>query len=134
MTLLKFFMIWQRRFVKAKPHNLNSQCILSEVFSYLLMESKISCLHCSGRYQPNREHSRCKVNSHILFMLVSLCITMSIYLYSTNNKYCFREFSITSMTGGYRRVFQKPIDFEWYLKPPRALRSKFLWKQRLILG
>lgn len=35
-------------------------------------------------------------------------------LYSTNNKYCIREFSITSMTGGYRRVFQKPIDFEWY--------------------
>ncbi|AAG51420.1 unknown protein; 78996-83414 [Arabidopsis thaliana] len=30
-------------------------------------------------------------------------------------KYCFREFSITSMTGGYRRVFQKPIDFEWEL-------------------
>ncbi|KAH0933844.1 hypothetical protein HID58_010961 [Brassica napus] len=25
------------------------------------------------------------------------------------------EFSITSMTGGYRRVFQKPIDFEWEL-------------------
>ncbi|CAA7041194.1 unnamed protein product [Microthlaspi erraticum] len=26
-----------------------------------------------------------------------------------------KEFSITSMTGGYRRVFQKPIDFEWEL-------------------
>ncbi|MBA0803722.1 hypothetical protein Gohar_013902, partial [Gossypium harknessii] len=24
------------------------------------------------------------------------------------------EFSITSMTGSYRRVFQKPIDFRWY--------------------
>ncbi|KAI4311007.1 hypothetical protein MLD38_035944 [Melastoma candidum] len=26
-----------------------------------------------------------------------------------------KEFSITSVTGGYRRVFQKPIDFEWEL-------------------
>ncbi|CAN8260429.1 unnamed protein product [Cochlearia groenlandica] len=26
-----------------------------------------------------------------------------------------KEFSMTSMTGGYRRVFQKPIDFEWEL-------------------
>ncbi|KAG2316175.1 hypothetical protein Bca52824_019297 [Brassica carinata] len=26
-----------------------------------------------------------------------------------------KEFSITSLTGGYRRVFQKPIDFEWEL-------------------
>uniref|UniRef100_A0A2N9EI18 TRUD domain-containing protein n=1 Tax=Fagus sylvatica TaxID=28930 RepID=A0A2N9EI18_FAGSY len=26
-----------------------------------------------------------------------------------------KEFSITSMTGSYRRVFQKPIDFEWEL-------------------
>ncbi|XP_043718113.1 multisubstrate pseudouridine synthase 7 [Telopea speciosissima] len=26
-----------------------------------------------------------------------------------------KEFSITSMTGGYRRVIQKPIDFEWEL-------------------
>lgn len=26
----------------------------------------------------------------------------------------FREFSITNMTGSYRRVFQKPVDFEWY--------------------
>ncbi|XP_010256146.1 PREDICTED: multisubstrate pseudouridine synthase 7 isoform X2 [Nelumbo nucifera] len=26
-----------------------------------------------------------------------------------------KEFSITSMTGGYRQVFQKPIDFEWEL-------------------
>ncbi|KAF8388099.1 hypothetical protein HHK36_026765 [Tetracentron sinense] len=26
-----------------------------------------------------------------------------------------REFSITSMSGGYRRVFQKPRDFEWEL-------------------
>lgn len=26
---------------------------------------------------------------------------------------CYREFSITNMTGAYRRVFQKPKDFEW---------------------
>ncbi|XP_065852993.1 multisubstrate pseudouridine synthase 7 [Euphorbia lathyris] len=26
-----------------------------------------------------------------------------------------KEFSITSMTGSYRRVFQKPVDFEWEL-------------------
>ncbi|KAL5712506.1 tRNA pseudouridine(13) synthase [Ranunculus cassubicifolius] len=26
-----------------------------------------------------------------------------------------KEFSITSMSGGYRRVFQKPLDFEWEL-------------------
>lgn len=26
----------------------------------------------------------------------------------------FREFSITNVTGSYRRVFQKPVDFEWY--------------------
>jgi tRNA pseudouridine13 synthase len=26
-----------------------------------------------------------------------------------------REFSITNMKGGYRRVFQRPIDFEWYV-------------------
>jgi hypothetical protein len=26
----------------------------------------------------------------------------------------FREFSITDMTGSYRRVFQRPIDFDWY--------------------
>ena len=25
-----------------------------------------------------------------------------------------REFSITSMAGSYRRVFQKPLDFEWF--------------------
>ncbi|OVA05407.1 Pseudouridine synthase [Macleaya cordata] len=38
--------------------------------------------------------------------------------YNINGHFsCFapREFSITSMTGGYRRVFQKPIDFEWEL-------------------
>lgn len=26
----------------------------------------------------------------------------------------FREFSITDMTGSYRRVFQRPVDFDWY--------------------
>ncbi|KAF9618566.1 hypothetical protein IFM89_002261 [Coptis chinensis] len=26
-----------------------------------------------------------------------------------------KEFSITNMSGGYRRVFQKPVDFEWEL-------------------
>lgn len=26
-----------------------------------------------------------------------------------------KDFSITSVTGSYRRVFQKPIDFEWEL-------------------
>ena len=26
-----------------------------------------------------------------------------------------REFSITSMKGGYRRLFQRPIDFQWYV-------------------
>lgn len=54
----------------------------------------------------------------VFFSCKSLCLYHSVspehLLYSTNNKYCFREFSITSMTGGYRRVFQKPIDFEWY--------------------
>jgi hypothetical protein len=25
-----------------------------------------------------------------------------------------RDFSITSMKGGYRRVLQRPVDFEWY--------------------
>lgn len=27
-----------------------------------------------------------------------------------------REFSITSMKGGYRRVLQRPIDCEWYVQ------------------
>ncbi|KAI4369435.1 hypothetical protein MLD38_017873 [Melastoma candidum] len=29
-----------------------------------------------------------------------------------------KEFSITSVTGGYRRVFQKPIDFDWLPSNP----------------
>ncbi|XP_010463968.1 PREDICTED: multisubstrate pseudouridine synthase 7-like [Camelina sativa] len=33
----------------------------------------------------------------------------------TDSIHGVKEFSITSMTGGYRRVFQKPIDFEWEL-------------------
>ncbi|KAL9274144.1 hypothetical protein AKJ16_DCAP18869, partial [Drosera capensis] len=31
----------------------------------------------------------------------------------TENAHNVKEFSITSMTGGYRRVFQKPLDFGW---------------------
>ncbi|XP_058106205.1 multisubstrate pseudouridine synthase 7 [Magnolia sinica] len=31
----------------------------------------------------------------------------------TESIHSVKEFSITSMTGGYRRVFQQPIDFEW---------------------
>ncbi|GAB2238876.1 hypothetical protein Droror1_Dr00024789 [Drosera rotundifolia] len=31
----------------------------------------------------------------------------------TENAHNIKEFSITSMTGGYRRVFQKPLDFGW---------------------
>ncbi|XP_021742225.1 multisubstrate pseudouridine synthase 7-like [Chenopodium quinoa] len=31
----------------------------------------------------------------------------------TESVHNVKEFSITSMTGAYRRVFQKPIDFEW---------------------
>ncbi|KAL6841515.1 hypothetical protein ACP4OV_028658 [Aristida adscensionis] len=34
----------------------------------------------------------------------------------TENAHGVKEFSITSMKGGYRRVFQRPIDFEWELK------------------
>ncbi|EOY11115.1 Pseudouridine synthase family protein isoform 3 [Theobroma cacao] len=33
----------------------------------------------------------------------------------TESVHNIKEFSITSMTGSYRRVFQKPIDFEWEL-------------------
>ncbi|KAI8555938.1 hypothetical protein RHMOL_Rhmol05G0214600 [Rhododendron molle] len=33
----------------------------------------------------------------------------------TQSVHSIKEFSITSMTGGYRRVFQKPMDFEWKL-------------------
>ncbi|KAJ1413903.1 Pseudouridine synthase, TruD [Sesbania bispinosa] len=33
----------------------------------------------------------------------------------TKNVHNVKEFSITSMTGSYRRVFQKPINFEWEL-------------------
>ncbi|XP_042486492.1 multisubstrate pseudouridine synthase 7 isoform X2 [Macadamia integrifolia] len=33
----------------------------------------------------------------------------------TKCEHNIKEFSMTSMTGGYRRVFQKPIDFEWEL-------------------
>ncbi|XP_062231827.1 multisubstrate pseudouridine synthase 7-like isoform X2 [Phragmites australis] len=33
----------------------------------------------------------------------------------TENAHGVKEFSITSMKGGYRRVFQRPIDFEWEL-------------------
>jgi len=33
----------------------------------------------------------------------------------TESVHSVKEFSITSMTGGYRRVFQKPMDFEWEL-------------------
>jgi len=32
-----------------------------------------------------------------------------------------REFSITSMKGGYRRVFQRPIGFEWYVPCAQGL-------------
>ncbi|XP_056166042.1 multisubstrate pseudouridine synthase 7 isoform X2 [Syzygium oleosum] len=31
----------------------------------------------------------------------------------TESVHNVKEFSITSMTGGYRRVFQKPMDYEW---------------------
>ncbi|GMI79207.1 hypothetical protein like AT3G04820 [Hibiscus trionum] len=33
----------------------------------------------------------------------------------TESVHSVKEFSITSMTGSYRRVFQKPIDFQWEL-------------------
>ncbi|XP_050113644.1 multisubstrate pseudouridine synthase 7-like isoform X2 [Malus sylvestris] len=33
--------------------------------------------------------------------------------YLTHLVSLFREFSITSVTGNYRRIFQKPMDFEW---------------------
>ncbi|KAE9593623.1 putative tRNA pseudouridine(13) synthase [Lupinus albus] len=33
----------------------------------------------------------------------------------TESVHNMKEFSITSMTGGYRKVFQKPINFEWEL-------------------
>ncbi|KAF9681701.1 hypothetical protein SADUNF_Sadunf05G0030000 [Salix dunnii] len=33
----------------------------------------------------------------------------------TESIHSVKEFSITSMTGSYRRVFQKPMDFEWEL-------------------
>ncbi|OIV95153.1 hypothetical protein TanjilG_21543 [Lupinus angustifolius] len=33
----------------------------------------------------------------------------------TESVHNLKEFSITSMTGGYRKVFQKPINFEWEL-------------------
>lgn len=33
----------------------------------------------------------------------------------TESVHRVKEFSITSMTGSYRRVFQKPLDFEWEL-------------------
>ncbi|KAK3200613.1 hypothetical protein Dsin_024028 [Dipteronia sinensis] len=33
----------------------------------------------------------------------------------TESVHNIKEFSITSMTGSYRRVFQKPMDFEWEL-------------------
>ncbi|KAF7142514.1 hypothetical protein RHSIM_Rhsim05G0160900 [Rhododendron simsii] len=33
----------------------------------------------------------------------------------TESVHSVKEFSITSMTGGYRRVFQKPMAFEWKL-------------------
>ncbi|KAG8648140.1 hypothetical protein MANES_09G154600v8 [Manihot esculenta] len=33
----------------------------------------------------------------------------------TESVHNVKEFSITSMTGSYRRVFQKPMDFEWEL-------------------
>ncbi|KAJ6353906.1 hypothetical protein OIU76_002846 [Salix suchowensis] len=33
----------------------------------------------------------------------------------TESVHSVKEFSITSMTGSYRRVFQKPLDFEWEL-------------------
>ncbi|KAJ6929042.1 hypothetical protein NC652_013034 [Populus alba x Populus x berolinensis] len=32
----------------------------------------------------------------------------------TESVHSVKEFSITSMTGSYRRVFQKPLDFEWF--------------------
>uniref|UniRef100_A0A0E0JPB4 TRUD domain-containing protein n=1 Tax=Oryza punctata TaxID=4537 RepID=A0A0E0JPB4_ORYPU len=33
-----------------------------------------------------------------------------------------KDFSITSMKGGYRRVIQRPIDFEWYVQPkPKSI-------------
>uniref|UniRef100_A0A6M2E9X8 TRUD domain-containing protein n=1 Tax=Populus davidiana TaxID=266767 RepID=A0A6M2E9X8_9ROSI len=33
----------------------------------------------------------------------------------TESVHSVKEFSITSMTGSYRRVFQRPLDFEWEL-------------------
>ncbi|XP_024017328.1 multisubstrate pseudouridine synthase 7 [Morus notabilis] len=33
----------------------------------------------------------------------------------TESAHNVKEFSITSMTGSYRRVFQKPVDYEWEL-------------------
>lgn len=33
----------------------------------------------------------------------------------TENAHGVKEFSIASMKGGYRRLFQRPIDFQWEL-------------------
>jgi len=43
-------------------------------------------------------------------MICATCIPLNDNAYV----YFLREFSITSMTGNYRRVFQRPIDFVWY--------------------
>lgn len=42
---------------------------------------------------------------HDLAKKDNICLTESVHN--------VKEFSITSLSGGYRRVFQKPIDFEW---------------------
>lgn len=42
------------------------------------------------------------------------CTFLDIFNYMAMVDMDFREFSITGMTGDYRRVFQRPVDLVWY--------------------
>ncbi|KAJ0079356.1 hypothetical protein Patl1_23339 [Pistacia atlantica] len=56
----------------------------------------------------------CILDAAEAFMLLFICIEQD-GISLTEIVHNVKEFSITSMTGSYRRVFQKPLDFEWEL-------------------
>jgi hypothetical protein len=67
----------------------------------------------NAKYVIIRISSQISIESDSSFILYFTFCLFCLFPYSSLFLFIIREFSITSVTGSYRRVFQKPIDFEW---------------------
>ena len=123
-SLLSFFYICLlRSWVEILVVEFASVCVCVFFFSFNLLIFVYGLF--SGQNQPDRECTRYKVcyresmttckSTFLLFIFLNQpCHISILVLIKVPFKNNFREFSITSMSGSYRRVFQKPVNYEWY--------------------